>query len=326
MTALIYALIIIMVVDAFLLAYFIVRYVQKKRLKKENIIEKKGKNSKKVEKSSKNENANEKNVKKEKTPKAKMTKHSSFGKIKINEKALKEILAGYDKDEKQNEEKSSVSAQPATAPSLEKTTTLNAEKTTAPINPTSPNVTEQEAVFEDFKVEEPVEERVEEKITQPRFRSPFRNLNERRNTPIFRPNNKKVVEEEMEDEDDDDDFDTDDIEKAYQDFLNRKKQEYLKKYEEDMNIDDLDEDGKNTEKFDEIDTFAKHESIVKDAKANADSNKNSEKKYTLNDFKDDYFNKHLDISEIVDKLSEEDKNKILSILLSKNTIEESDFE
>ena len=102
--------------------------------------------------------------------------------------------------------------------------------------------------------------------------------------------------------------------------------EILKKYEEDMNIDDLDEDGKNTEKFDGIDAFAKHESIVKDAKANADSNKNSEKKYTLNDFKDDYFNKHLDISEIVDKLSEEDKNKILSILLSKNTIEESDFE
>ena len=96
MKPLIYALIIIMIVDAFLLAFFIIRTVQKKRLKKNKSVENEPKRA-----VNKAENVENKNIAKlNKTAKKnKLTKHSSFGKIKVNEEALKQIFAGYDKDE-----------------------------------------------------------------------------------------------------------------------------------------------------------------------------------------------------------------------------------
>lgn len=272
---LIYALIIIMIIDAFLLAFFIIRTVQKKRLKKNEKlptkVETKVDNKDNNEKKGKQEKPVSQNKKKKKN---KLTKHSSFGKIYVNEEALKKILAGYDEEDKKKEE---------TITPSEKVNEVEEKKVEENLD----------AVFEDFKIAEPVKE--EKKPQTPRFHSPFHNiLNERRVQPV----REVKEEEEIEEDDDDDDFDTSDIEKAYQDFLMRKKQEYLKKYEEDVDIGDEGEEARE-----EVD-----------------------KKYTLDDFKKDYFTNHKDISEIVEKLSDEDKNKILSILLRKNTIEESDFD
>ena len=269
MKPLIYALIIIMIVDAFLLAYFIVRTTQKKRLK----------NSNKQEnlKTSGAKQGNKESDLKVETPKKKnkLTKHSSYGKIKVNEEALRKILEGYDKDEEKKEVE--VSNNKVILDDKSNAKTFKEENL--------------DAVFEDFKIEEKVEN-VEDKKTPIRFRSPFHNvLSEKRNIAT-----KKEEIKEIEEDEEDEDFDTSDIEKAYQDFLMRKKQEYLKKYEQELEEED-------------------EEDVVS----------NNLKSYTINDFKDDYFIRHKDIDEIVNKLSDEDKNKILSILLSKNTLDENDF-
>lgn len=332
MKSLIYALIIIMVIDAFLLAYFVIRLLQKKRLKANNVVIKsvKEKDKTKEGKAEKTKPVGEKQKKVEsKTaekskPKNKLTKHSSFGKIKVNEEALKEILAGYDKAETLAQQKdASEAAEIVTAPSEKVATSANGGLSETKNN-TLNSAGGVDAVFEDFKLEESAEDKQEVKPGRksPRFSSQPNRFGHR--TPNLFDAYKKTSVPKIEEvskpvddlnddnlDDDDDDFDTSDIEKAYQDFLNRKKQEYLKKYEDDMDIGEDDT-------FDDEDDF--------DKPTFSRANNVSEKKYTLADFKEDYFKKHLDIATITKKLSEEDKNKILDILLRKNTIEESDFE
>ena len=332
MKSLIYALIIIMVIDAFLLAYFIIRLLQKKRLKANNVVIKsvKEKDKTKEGKTEKTKPVGEKQKKVEsKTaekskPKNKLTKHSSFGKIKVNEEALKEILAGYDKAEALAQQKdASEAAEIVTAPSEKVATSANGGLSETKNN-TLNSAGGVDAVFEDFKLEESAEDKQEVNPGRksPRFSSQPNRFGHR--TPNLFDAYKKTSVPKIEEvskhvddlnddnlDDDDDDFDTSDIEKAYQDFLNRKKQEYLKKYEDDMDIGEDDT-------FDDEDDF--------DKPTFSRANNVSEKKYTLADFKEDYFKKHLDIATITKKLSEEDKNKILDILLRKNTIEESDFE
>lgn len=332
MKSLIYALIVIMVIDAFLLAYFIIRLLQKKRLKANNVIVKsvKEKDKTKEGKTEKTKPVGEKQKKVEsKTaekskPKNKLTKHSSFGKIKVNEEALKEILAGYDKAEALAQQKdASEAAEIVTAPSEKVATSANGGLSETKKNTLS-SAGGVDAVFEDFKLEESAEDKQEVNPGRksPRFSSQPNRFGHR--TPNLFDAYKKTSVPKIEEvskpvddlnddnlDDDDDDFDTSDIEKAYQDFLNRKKQEYLKKYEDDMDIGEDDT-------FDDEDDF--------DKPTFSRANNVSEKKYTLADFKEDYFKKHLDIATITKKLSEEDKNKILDILLRKNTIEESDFE
>lgn len=251
-----------------LLAYFIVRTIQKKRLKNSNKQEKL--------KTSGAKKGNKESDLKVETPKKKnkLTKHSSYGKIKVNEEALRKILEGYDKDEEKKEVE--VSDNEVNLDDKSNAKTFKEENL--------------DAVFEDFKIEEKVEN-VEDKKAPIRFRSPFHNVLSEKEM-LSQKEEIKEVEEDEEDED----FDTSDIEKAYQDFLMRKKQEYLKKYEQEL------------EEEDEEDVAG-----------------NNLKSYTINDFKDDYFIRHKDIDEIVNKLSDEDKNKILSILLSKNTLDENDF-
>ncbi len=332
MKSLIYALIIIMVIDAFLLAYFVIRLLQKKRLKANNVVIKsvKEKDKTKEGKAEKTKPVGEKQKKVEsKTaekskPKNKLTKHSSFGKIKVNEEALKEILAGYDKAEALAQQKdASEATEIVTAPSEKVATSANGGLSETKNN-TLNSAGGADAVFEDFKLEESAEDKQEVKPGRkfPRFSSQPNRFGHR--TPNLFDAYKKTSVPKIEEvskpvdnlnddnlDDEDDDFDTSDIEKAYQDFLNRKKQEYLKKYEDDMDIGEDDT-------FDDDDDF--------DKPTFSRANNVSEKKYTLADFKEDYFKKHLDIATITKKLSEEDKNKILDILLRKNTIEESDFE
>ena len=351
MENLVYALIAVMVVDAGLLVFFVVRTILKSKAEKEKDRVHKNKNgahfetaknsssetlkeegSSDFDKNSANETAKsaqktpkladkfpkkeEKTEKVEKTKKAKqkLTKRSSFGKIKVNEEALKKILAGY--DEKENAKKADVAENGAS----------EKDETTQNLQPsTEENL---DAVFEDFKVEEPATK------AEPKFSSPFRRASGHR---AFAPKPPKE-EDDYDDFGDDDDFE-DDIEKAYQDFLTRKKQEYLKKYE--SNFDDETDDEMNDhigvindETDDDEDFFEDEPSNspfgkqpkFSELQENKKLPKGASQAYTIEDFKDDYFNKKEDISLILSKLSEVDKNKILSILLSKESIDESDFD
>lgn len=351
MENLVYALIAVMVVDAGLLVFFVVRTILKSKAEKEKDRVHKNKNgthfetaknsanetlkeegSSDFDKNSANETAKsaqktpkladkspkkeEKTEKVEKTKKAKqkLTKRSSFGKIKVNEEALKKILAGY--DEKENAKKADVAEDGAS----------EKDETTQNLQPsTEENL---DAVFEDFKVEEPA--------TKEKFSSPFRRASGHR---AFAPKPPKE-EDDYDDFGDDDDFE-DDIEKAYQDFLTRKKQEYLKKYE--SNFDDETDDemndhiGEINDETDDDEDFFEDEPLnsplgkgkqpkFSELQENKKLSKGDSQAYTIEDFKDDYFNKKEDISLILSKLSEVDKNKILSILLSKESIDESDFD
>ncbi len=345
MENLVYALIAVMVVDAGLLVFFVVRTILKSKAEKEKDRVHKNKNgthfetaknsagealkeegSSDFDKNSANETAKsaqktpkladkfskkeEKTEKVEKTKKAKqkLTKRSSFGKIKVNEEALKKILAGY--DEKENAKKADVAEDGAsekdeTAQNLQPSTEENLD-----------------AVFEDFKVEEPA--------TKEKFSSPFRRASGHR---AFAPKPPKE-EDDYDDFGDDDDFE-DDIEKAYQDFLTRKKQEYLKKYESNFddeindNIGEISDEADDELDFDEDEPSnspLEKQPKFNELQDNKKLPKGASQAYTIEDFKDDYFNKKEDISLILSKLSEVDKNKILSILLSKESIDESDFD
>ena len=331
MENLVYALIAVMVVDAGLLVFFVVRTILKSKAEKDadrgnknkkgastlkntakNSANETTKSAKKTEKlahKSPEKDEKPKKVEKPKKAKQKLTKRSSYGKIKVNEQALKKILASY--DEKENAKKADVAENSAS----------EKDESTQNLQPsTEENL---DAVFEDFKVEEPATK------VEPKFSSPFRRANGRR---TFIPKPPKE-EDDYDDFGDDDDFE-DDIEKAYQDFLTRKKQEYLKKYESNFDDEINDNIGEiNDENDDELDFDEEEFSnspFGKQPKFNELQDnkkpKGASQAYTIEDFKDDYFNKKEDISLILSKLSEVDKNKILSILLSKESIDESDFD
>ena len=329
MENLVYALIAVMVVDAGLLVFFVVRTILKSKAEKDadkghknkkgtstlkntakNSANETAKSAQKTEKlahKSPEKDEKPKKVENTKKVKQKLTKRSSYGKIKVNEQALKKILAGYD----------------------EKDNAGNAEKMREKVEVDQSQPLKEEnldAVFEDFKVEEPA--------TKEKFSSPFRRANGRR---TFIPKPPKE-EDDYDDFGDDDDFE-DDIEKAYQDFLTRKKQEYLKKYE--SNFDDETDDeindniGEINDETDDDEDFFEDEPSnsplekqpkFNELQDNKKLSKGDSQAYTIEDFKDDYFNKKEDISLILSKLSETDKNKILSILLSKESIDESDFD
>ena len=329
MENLVYALIAVMVVDAGLLVFFVVRTILKSKAEKDadkghknkkgtstlkntakNSANETAKSAQKTEKlahKSPEKDEKPKKVENTKKVKQKLTKRSSYGKIKVNEQALKKILAGYD----------------------EKDNAGNAEKMREKVEVDQSQPLKEEnldAVFEDFKVEEPA--------TKEKFSSPFRRANGRR---TFIPKPPKE-EDDYDDFGDDDDFE-DDIEKAYQDFLTRKKQEYLKKYE--SNFDDETDDeindniGEINDETDDDEDFFEDEPSnsplekqpkFNELQDNKKLSKGDSQAYTIGDFKDDYFNKKEDISLILSKLSEVDKNKILSILLSKESIDESDFD
>ena len=333
MENLVYALIAVMVVDAGLLVFFVVRTILNSKAEKDadkghknkkgtstlkntakNSANETAKSAQKTEKlahKSPEKDEKPKKVENTKKVKQKLTKRSSYGKIKVNEQALKKILAGYD----------------------EKDNAGDAEKMREKVDVDQSQPLKEEnldAVFEDFKVEEPA--------TKEKFSSPFRRANGRR---TFIPKPPKE-EDDYDDFGDDDDFE-DDIEKAYQDFLTRKKQEYLKKYE--SNFDDETDDETDDEINDNIgeinDETDDDEDFFEDEPSNSPFGKQpkfnelqenkklpkgASQAYTIEDFKDDYFNKKEDVSLILSKLSETDKNKILSILLSKESIDESDFD
>lgn len=172
-------------------------------------------------------------------------KSKRFGKLKVNEEALDKILSSYKNSESENDH----------------------QELDEQLNDLNDN---NNVELEDFNLQEQVEEKKEQ------AESASENFSYKIQNPFN--NNKTPVEPvKLDEEDEEDDFA--DIEKAYQEFLERKKQEAL--------------GGLNN--------------------------------YTIEDFKRDYFERNIDIDEILEKLSPELKNNILKFLLNKSDLTEEDF-
>ena len=175
-------------------------------------------------------------------------KSKKFGKLKVNEEALDKILSSYKNSEIESEEQE--------------------------VNDYNNMGNDRNAELEDFTLQEQEEEKKEQaESTSENFSYKIQNPFNMSQTPI-RP---VKLDDDENDDDEDDDFA--DIEKAYQEFLERKKQEAL--------------GGMNN--------------------------------YSIEDFKRDYFERNLDIDEILEKLSPELKNEILKFLLNKSNLTEEDF-
>lgn len=172
-------------------------------------------------------------------------KSKRFGKLKVNEEALDKILSSYKNSESENDHQELD----------EQLNDLNDNK---------------DVELEDFNLQEQVEEKKEQ------AESASENFSYKIQNP-FNINKTPVEPVKLDEEDEEDDFA--DIEKAYQEFLERKKQEAL--------------GGLNN--------------------------------YTIEDFKRDYFERNIDIDEILEKLSPELKNNILKFLLNKSDLTEEDF-
>ena len=172
-------------------------------------------------------------------------KSKRFGKLKVNEEALDKILSSYKNSESENDH----------------------QELDEQLNDLNDN---NNVELEDFNLQEQVEEKKEQ------AESASENFSYKIQNP-FNINKTPVEPVKLDEEDEEDDFA--DIEKAYQEFLERKKQEAL--------------GGLNN--------------------------------YTIEDFKRDYFERNIDIDEILEKLSPELKNNILKFLLNKSNITEEDF-
>ena len=172
-------------------------------------------------------------------------KSKRFGKLKVNEEALDKILSSYKSSESENDD----------------------QELDEQLNDINNN---KNIELEDFNLQEQVEEKKEQ------AESASENFSYKIQNP-FNINKTPVEPVKLDEEDEEDDFA--DIEKAYQEFLERKKQEAL--------------GGLNN--------------------------------YTIEDFKRDYFERNIDIDEILEKLSPELKNNILKFLLNKSDLTEEDF-
>lgn len=172
-------------------------------------------------------------------------KSKRFGKLKVNEEALDKILSSYKNSESENDH----------------------QELDEQLNDLNDN---NNVELEDFNLQEQVEEKKEQ------AESASENFSYKIQNP-FNINKTPVEPVKLDEEDEEDDFA--DIEKAYQEFLERKKQEAL--------------GGLNN--------------------------------YTIEDFKRDYFERNIDIDEILEKLSPELKNNILKFLLNKSDLTEEDF-
>lgn len=174
-------------------------------------------------------------------------KSKKFGKLKVNEEALDKILSAYKNKSFESE--------------------IEQEEAGQQLNDINNN---KDVELEDFNLQEQEEEKKEQaESTSEKFTYKIQNP--------FNINKTPVEPVKLDEEDEEDDFA--DIEKAYQEFLERKKQEAL--------------GGLNN--------------------------------YTIEDFKRDYFERNIDIDEILEKLSPELKNNILKFLLNKSDLTEEDF-
>lgn len=238
----IFSVVILLIVIALILALCLMERKKKKTLvKNETKLREEGKVT-----------SNALAVKPKKTVKVKEQvrphKSKKFGKLKVNEEALDKILSSY----KNNETDGEIEQQ-------EEQTSFGNDKN---------------AELEDFTLQEQEEEKKEQaESTNENFSYKIQNPFNTRQTSI------EPVKLDDDENDDNEDDDFADIEKAYQEFLERKKQEAL--------------GGMNN--------------------------------YNIEDFKRDYFERNIDIDEILEKLTPELKNEILKFLLNKSNLTEEDF-
>ena len=238
----IFSVVILLIVIALILALCLMDRKKKKTLvKNETKLREEGKVT-----------SNTLTVKPKKTVKVKEQarphKSKKFGKLKVNEEALDKILSSYKNSGTEGE-----------IEQQEEQTSFENDKS---------------AELEDFTLQEQEEEKKEQaESTSENFSYKIQNPFNMSQTPIH----PVKLDDDENDDDEDDDFA--DIEKAYQEFLERKKQEAL--------------GGMNN--------------------------------YGIEDFKRDYFERNLDIDEILEKLTPELKNEILKFLLNKSNLTEEDF-
>lgn len=239
----IFSVVILLIVIALILALCLMDRKKKKTLvKNETKLREEGKVT-----------SNTLTVKPKKTVKVKEQarphKSKKFGKLKVNEEALDKILSSY----KNSETEVEIEQQ-------EEQTSFGNDKN---------------AELEDFTLQEQEEEKKEQaESTSENFSYKIQNPFNMSRTPTHPV---KLDDDKNDEDDEDDDFA--DIEKAYQEFLERKKQEAL--------------GGMNN--------------------------------YNIEDFKRDYFERNIDIDEILEKLTPELKNEILKFLLNKSNLTEEDF-
>lgn len=151
------------------------------------------------------------------------------------------------------------------------------EKTEIKPDESAPENDEKEAIFEDFHLDDLTTDKNVFDLTKPKF-----NIN-----------NDKARSFSFDDDDDfnDDEDDVDDdfaeIEKTYQEFLNRRRNE------------------------------SRRSTYIQKKQAKSD--------YTFDNFKEDYFEKNVDVDEIIGKMTPEMKNVLLSKILERKDYDGDDF-
>lgn len=151
------------------------------------------------------------------------------------------------------------------------------EKTEIKPDESAPENDEKEAIFEDFHLDDLTTDKNVFDLTKPKF-----NIN-----------NDKARSFSFDDDDDfnDDEDDADDdfaeIEKTYQEFLNRRRNE------------------------------SRRSTYIQKKQPKSD--------YTFDNFKEDYFEKNVDVDEIIGKMTPEMKNVLLSKILERKDYDGDDF-
>ena len=151
------------------------------------------------------------------------------------------------------------------------------EKTEIKPDESAPENDEKEAIFEDFHLDDLTTDKNVFDLTKPKF-----NIN-----------NDKARSFSFDDDDDfnDDEEDADDdfaeIEKTYQEFLNRRRNE------------------------------SRRSTYIQKKQPKSD--------YTFDNFKEDYFEKNVDVNEIIGKMTPEMKNVLLSKILERKDYDGDDF-
>ena len=151
------------------------------------------------------------------------------------------------------------------------------EKTEIKPDESAPEDDEKEAIFEDFHLDDLTTDKNVFDLTKPKF-----NIN-----------NDKARSFSFDDDDDfnDDEDDADDdfaeIEKTYQEFLNRRRNE------------------------------SRRSTYIQKKQPKSD--------YTFDNFKEDYFEKNVDVDEIIGKMTPEMKNVLLSKILERKDYDGDDF-
>lgn len=151
------------------------------------------------------------------------------------------------------------------------------EKTEIKPDESAPENDEKEAIFEDFHLDDLTTDKNVFDLTKPKF-----NINNDKARSFSFDN-----DDDFNDDEDDADDDFAEIEKTYQEFLNRRRNE------------------------------SRRSTYIQKKQPKSD--------YTFDNFKEDYFEKNVDVDEIIGKMTPEMKNVLLSKILERKDYDGDDF-